>query len=193
MREGEREERNEGRRGTRIALSYYKLLDHYLSFWEHLAHALLTHEDAMCESRARLRRAYMRNALVYPHPPCPWRAALTAHCFLLQVIRHQGRYAAFLNAVLVPIGQGRSVHCKGLRSHCEIALGSRISGLGLRLRRIGLAKFLGAGSDLVFRCVSSINSALGRSEVSFARLVSNCPFDFIEAITSFLRVCHRQS
>ena len=32
MREGEREERKEGRRGMRIALSYYKLLDHYLSF-----------------------------------------------------------------------------------------------------------------------------------------------------------------
>ena len=96
-------------------------------------------------------------------------------------------------SVLVPIGQGRSVHCKGLRSHCEIALGSRISGLGLRLRRLGLAKFLGAGRALVFKCVSSINSALGRSEVSFARLLSNCSSDFIEAITSLLRVRHRQS
>ena len=98
-----------------------------------------------------------------------------------------------LKAVLVPIGQGRSVRCKGLRSHCEIALGSRISGLGLRLRRLGLAKFLGAGRALVFKCVSSINSALGRSEVSFARLLSNCSSDFIEAITSLLRVRHRQS
>ena len=82
-------------------------------------------------------------------------------------------------AVLVPIGQGRSVHCKGLRNHCEIALGSRISGLGLRLRRLGLAKFLGAGRDLVFKCVSSINSALGRSEVSFAREVFNCSSEVI--------------
>ena len=124
-----------------------------------------------------------------------------------------------LKAVLVPIGQGRSVHCKGLRSHCEIALGSRLSGLGLRLRRLGLAEFLGAGRNLVFKCVSSINSELCRSEVSFAREVSdcssevsftrevsncssevsftrelsNCSFDFIEAITSLLRVRHRQS
>ena len=98
-----------------------------------------------------------------------------------------------LKAVLVLIGQGRSARCKGLRSHCEIALGSRISGLGLRLRRLGLAKFLGAGRDLVFKCVSSINSELCRSEVSFARVVSNCSFDFSDAITSFLRVCHRQS
>ena len=47
----------------RIALSYYKLLDHYLSFWEHLAHALLTHEDEISQPL----RAYMRNACVYPH------------------------------------------------------------------------------------------------------------------------------
>ena len=79
-----------------------------------------------------------------------------------------------LKAVLVLIGQGRSVRCKGLRSHCEIAFDSRISGLGLRLCCLGLAKFLGAGRDLVFKCVSSINSALGRSEVSFAREVSDC-------------------
>ena len=118
-----------------------------------------------------------------------------AYCALVPhpVDQASGKCAALLKAVLVPIGQGRSVHCKGLRSHCEIALGSRISGLGLRLRRLGLAKFLGAGRDLVFKCVSSINSELCGSEVSFARVVSNCSFDFIEAITSFLRVRHRQS
>ena len=164
-----------------------------LCIWEHLARTPKTHEDAMCESHARPLRACMRNARVYPHPPCPWRAALTAHWFLFQFIRHQGRYAAFLHAVLVPIGQGRSVRSKGLRSHCEVALGSRLGGLGPCLRRLGLTKFLDARLDLVFKCVSSINSELCRSEVSFARVVSNCSFDFIEAITSFLRVLHRQS
>ena len=91
-----------------------------------------------------------------------------------------------LKAVLVLIGQGRSVRCKGLRSHCEIALGSRISGLGLRLRRLGLAKFLGAGRDLVFKCVSSINSALGRSEVLS---LGYCPTAPLTSSKLSLRFC----
>ena len=78
-----------------------------------------------------------------------------AYCALVPrpVDQAPGKCAALLKAVFVPIGQGRSVHCKGLRSHCEIALGSRISGLGLRLLRLSLARFLGTGYDLVFKCV----------------------------------------